>query len=174
MPEQAKWLDMSLVTPKVDWALHDESTRLLMDIGGDAEGALALTQFEPIIKKVGYRLILVVNAFRPQTASVTRIQKMMKKMESICGLEVGALISNSHLMHETTVHDAIEGIKTVYDAGQNLDLPVLYAGVNPSLVPDVKRVLGEGYPVPIWPLSRYMLLPWEDGFMWSRQTEESN
>jgi hypothetical protein len=77
-------------------------------------------------------------------------------------------------MHETTVHDAIEGIKTVYDAGQNLDLPVLYAGVNPSLVPDVKRVLGEGYPVPIWPLSRYMLLPWEDGFMWSRQTEESN
>lgn len=174
MPEQAKWLDMSLVTPKVDWALHDESTRLLMDIGGDAEGALALKQFEPVIKKVGYRLILVVNAFRPQTASVTRIQKMMKKMESICGLEVGALISNSHLMHETTVHDAIEGIKTVYDAGQNLDLPVLYAGVNPSLVPDVKRVLGEGYPVPIWPLSRYMLLPWEDGFMWSRQTEESN
>ncbi len=170
MPEQAKWLDMALVTPKVDWALHDESSRLLMDIGGDAEGALALKQFELIIKKVGYRLILVVNAFRPQTSSVSRIKKMMTKMESICGLEINALICNSHLMHETTAQDAAEGIETVYQAGQSLDLPVLYAGVNPSLVSDVSKILGEGYPVPIWPLSRFMLLPWEEGFMWSRQS----
>ena len=59
-------------------------------------------------------------------------------MESICGLEVGALISNSHLMHETTVHDAIEGIKPSMMWAE-LDLQFFYAGVNPSLVPDVKE-----------------------------------
>ncbi|WP_333595858.1 hypothetical protein [Aminobacterium mobile] len=168
IPDQGKWLDMPLVTPKVDWALHDETSRLLMDIGGDAEGALALKQFEPIIKKVGYRLILVVNSFRPQTSTIFRIKKMMEKMENICGLEVNALICNSHLMKETTVADAVEGIQTVIEAGQALELPVLYAGVDSTLASAVEKKLDDlSISVPIWPLSRYMLLPWEDGYMWS-------
>lgn len=51
-PENAKWSDMSVVSPQVTRALGRDG-RLLMDIGGDAEGALALKQFEPDIKKGG-------------------------------------------------------------------------------------------------------------------------
>ena len=167
-PENARWSDMSVVSPVVTRALAEDDGRLLLDIGGDAEGALALKQFEPDIRKAGYLLILVVNAFRPQTSTVEGIEKMLRKMEGICGLSVGALVSNSHLMDETSAEDCICGLETVSAAGEKLGLPVLYAGVHPDLLNEAAGILeGSSISVPLWPLSRYMMLPWEDGAMWS-------
>ncbi len=167
-PENARWSDMSVVSPVVTRALAEDDGRLLLDIGGDAEGALALKQFEPDIRKAGYLLILVVNAFRPQTSTVEGIEKMLRKMEGIGGLTVGALVSNSHLMDETTAEDCLRGLETVCAAGEKLGLPVLYAGVHPSLYGEAGRLLESStISVPLWPLSRYMMLPWEEGAMWS-------
>jgi len=167
-PENARWSDMSVVSPVVTRALAEDDGRLLLDIGGDAEGALALKQFEPDIKKAGYLLILVVNAFRPQTSTVEGIEKMLRKMEGICGLSVGALVSNSHLMDETSAEDCVRGLETVCAAGEKLGLPVLYAGVHPDLRKQAAELLkSRTFSVPLWPLSRYMMLPWEEGAMWS-------
>jgi hypothetical protein len=167
-PENARWSDMSVVSPVVTRALAEDDGRLLLDIGGDAEGALALKQFEPDIRKAGYLLILVVNTFRPQTSTVEAIEKMLRKMEGICGLSVGALVSNSHLMDETSAEDYVRGLETVCAAGKKLGLPVLYAGVHPDLRSETAGVLkSREISVPLWPLSRYMMLPWEDGAMWS-------
>lgn len=167
-PESAKWSDMSIVSPQITRALGRDG-RLLMDIGGDAEGALALKQFEPDIRREGYLLILVVNAFRPQTSTIDGIASMLRKMEGICSLSVGGLVSNSHLMDETTAEDCVRGLKSVYDAGVALGLPVLYGGVTANLLTEAEAIrTREGVPVPLWPLSRYMMLPWEEGAMWSR------
>ncbi len=170
-PERARWMDMSVVSPEVSRALAVEDGRLLLDIGGDAEGALALKQFEPDIRAAGYLLILVVNAFRPQTSTPETINVMLTRMEDICGLKVGALISNSHLMDETSAEDCASGTETVYAAGEALGLPVLYGGVRPGLYEEASRILkSRGVPVPLWPLSRHMMLPWEEGAMWSSGT----
>ncbi len=167
-PENARWSDMSVVSPQVTRALGRDG-RLLMDIGGDAEGALALKQFEPDIKKGGYLLILVVNAFRPQTSTVGGVASMLRRMEAICGLSVGALVSNSHFMDTTTAEDAIAGLKSVCRAAHALGLPVLYGGVSHNLLGEAEKLRRrEGISVPLWPLSRYMMLPWEEGSMWSR------
>jgi hypothetical protein len=167
-PERARWMDMSVVSPEVSRALAMEGGRLLLDIGGDANGALALKQFEPDIRNAGYLLMLVVNAFRPQTSTPETIRVMLNRMEDICGLKVGALISNSHLMDETTPEDCASGTEAVYEAGEALGLPVLYGGVKPGLYEEAAKILkARGVPVPLWPLSRHMMLPWEEGAMWS-------
>jgi hypothetical protein len=160
---------MTVVSPKISSALASDGGRLLLDIGGDAEGALALKQFEPDIKRAGYLLILVVNAFRPQTSSVDGVRSMLRKMEGICGLRVGALISNSHLMEQTTASDCADGLEKVIEAGAELGLPVLYAGVPRGIADETASlVASRGIDVPCWPLARYMMLPWEEGAMWSR------
>jgi len=111
----------------------------------------------------------VVNSFRPQTSTVAGIEKMLKKMESICGLSVGALVSTSHLMAETEAEDCVNGLENVLDAGRKLDLPVLFAGVDPRLYGEAESIMeSRGISVPLWPVARYMMLPWEDGAMWSR------
>lgn len=173
-PENSRWSDMTVVSPKISSALTADIGRLLLDIGGDAEGALALKQFEPDIKNAGYLLILVVNAFHPQTSTVDGVKTMLDKMEDICGLKVGALISNSHLMESTSAADCVDGLEKVMEAGKELGLPVLYAGVPPRLLDETASICASrGLNVPCWPLSRYMALPWEEGAMWSRAPVES-
>jgi len=171
-PDKARWSDMPLVTAQVDWALSEDESQLLLDIGGDAIGARALKQYEDRIKKAGYLLIMVVNAFRPKTSSVDGIESMLKNMEDISQLGVGALISNSHLMSDTTIEDVHAGLDIVRKAGDKLSLPVLYAGVSPGLTDQLMKTWNED--VPFWPVSRYMLLPWERGAMWSTGLPRKN
>ncbi|MDY3868233.1 MAG: hypothetical protein SOZ52_02530 [Pyramidobacter sp.] len=165
-PGQTKWADMPLVTAEIDWALSAPESKLLMDIGGDAEGALALKQYQKRIIQAGYLLILVVNAFRPQTSSVAGIDLMRRRMEEICGLKVGAVISNSHLMAETTADDVYEGYKTVQKAADFMGLPLLYASASPGIYEDAAAKM-KNESVSVWPVSRYMLLPWEPGAIWA-------
>ncbi len=165
-PGQTKWGDMPLVTAEVDWALSAPGRRLLMDIGGDAEGALALKQYQKRLVQAGYLLILVVNAFRPQTSSVERIDLMRRRMEEICGLTVGAVVSNSHLMNETSARDVYDGYKLVKSAADFMGLPLLYVGTGPAIYGETLEVM-KGENVPVWPVSRWMLLPWEPGAIWA-------
>ena len=171
-PEAAKWSDMSIVNPAISRAIVDENARLILDIGGDAVGVRALTQFAPDLEAAGYRLLLVANAFRPTTGSPEAIAKMRAKMEMLCGLEVGALIANCHLMETTAAQDVAEGVRIVLEAGRRLNLPVLYATVLEELCGEVERLLGVDS-VPIWPMVRYMQRPWEGESMWSAPVRAS-
>ena len=162
-PPGGKWSDMSLIPPKIAAALADDSSRLLMDAGGDASGVLALKQFEPEIKKSSYLLILVVNAYRPLTSTPEKIEIMARRMEDICNLKVGALVCNSHLMSETTPDDVINGIKTAEKAADLLSIPLLYSAAEEALYPEVLKRLNDtgSNKTALWPLKRYLKLPWE-------------
>lgn len=172
-PDKAKWIDMPLVTAQVDWALSEPDGRLLMDVGGDAEGAKALKKYKDRMISAGYLLILVVNSYRPMTSTVQGISLMRRRMEEIGGLQVGALLCNSHLMTETSLEVVEDGLTLVEAAGKELDLPVLYAGVPPQLYDQAKESASFKDVSP-WPVSRYMLLPWEKGAMWSTGLPSKN
>jgi hypothetical protein len=165
-PETAKWSDMSVINPSIGNAIVGKADHLILDVGGDAGGVMALTQFEPDIQSVGYRLLLVVNAYRPKTATVEGIARMAARMEALCGLTVNALVSNSHLMEDTRAEDVVQGLDTVLEAGSHMNLPVLYATVIPELYEETKSLM-RGRPVPLWPLDRFMKRPWEGSEMWS-------
>jgi len=156
-----RWSDIPSISPEVDRAFGKPG-RLLIDIGGDPRGAMALTQFAPRMQKTGYNLIAVVNAFRPQTSTLEGIEAMIRSIERVSGLEVSGIISNSHYMAETTVEDVYSGYRTALEAARRMDLPVLFAGVPRDAMEEAAlRFTGED--VTLWPVSRYILLPWERG-----------
>lgn len=170
-PGQAKWSDMPVVSSEVSRALTQEGKRVLLDIGGDAEGALALKQYEPQLKQANALLILVVNSFRPQTADVTSIKVMRARMESYGSMRVGAVISNSHLMGETTPEMVYEGYCRVQEAADAMNLPLLYVSTRPEYHRAAEELFNaRGVDIPLWPLSRHMLLPWEPGAIWATGT----
>ena len=165
-PEAAKWSDMSVINPSIGNAIVGDSDHLILDVGGDAGGVMALKQFEPDLRSAGYKLILVVNAFRPKTSTPEGVKQMATRMEALGGLEVGALISNSHFMEDTTPEDVAKGLEMVREAGKLLSLPVLYATVMPELYGSVAELTAHSG-VPLWPLKRFMTRPWEGTDMWS-------
>jgi hypothetical protein len=169
-PEAAKWSDMSVINAHIGNAIartvSEKNSHLLIDVGGDAGGVMALKQFEPDILGAGYRLLMIVNAYRPQTSTPEGIARMASRMETLCGLSVGALVSNAHLTEDTTSADIASGLGVVLRAGKNMNLPVLYATVLPEFHDAVKD-LTAGWNVPLWPLVRFMKRPWEGSEMWS-------
>jgi energy-coupling factor transporter ATP-binding protein EcfA2 len=165
-PENAKWSDMSVINPQIGNAVVGNSDHLIVDVGGDAGGVMALKQFEPDIQSVGYKLLLIVNAYRPKTTTPAGIARMARRMEALCGLDVGALVSNSHLMENTTAEDVARGLDTVLEAGREMNLPVLYATVSGELY-EAAKPLVEGLSVPLLPMIRFMKRPWEGSEMWS-------
>ncbi|MFP4482048.1 MAG: hypothetical protein ACLFN0_04545 [Thermovirgaceae bacterium] len=165
-PENTKWSDIPVISPAVGRALASEEGKLLIDVGGDASGVRALKQVSDLIERAGYLLVLVVNAFRPKTSDKEGIAEMIRRMEEISSLKVGAIVGNSHLMSETTEDDFFRGLEVTREAADATGLPLLYATVPPGLHERI-GILEEKAGVPLWPLQRRMLLPWEKGYNWT-------
>lgn len=171
-PESVRWSDMPVISPGVGWALRSGESRLLIDVGGDAIGVRALKQFSDILGESGYLFILVVNPFRPKTSDTSGIRDMILNMESISGLRVGALVANPHLMDETTKEDLLWGYEQVTLSGKDLGIDVLFGTVPPHLA-DETEALRMGSPIALRPMIRHMMLPWEEGYMWTEVGDRS-
>ena len=163
---------MPVISPGVGWALSSGERRLLIDVGGDAIGVRALKQFSGILKEYGYLFILVVNPFRPKTSDTEGISEMIRNMESISGLKVGALIANPHLMDETTRDDLLWGYEQVNLSSSEIGLDVLMGMVPPHLAEETEY-LKVKTPTPLCPMLRHMMLPWEEGYMWTEIGDRS-
>jgi hypothetical protein len=57
------------------------------------------------------------------------------------------------------------GLPQVFDAGKTLGIEVLYGTVPPHLMSRGK-LYGRN-PHELWPHGQHMMLPWEDGYMWT-------
>jgi hypothetical protein len=164
-PGDARWGDAPALSPEVPRSIGG-TDRLFLDVGGDARGGMALTQFAPLLEKEGITFLLVVNSFRPQTNTLQKIAVLHADLEMVTGLRITGLLSNAHCLGETTMEDVAKGIDLAKEASETLRIPLLYAGVAETLWCAVvgsseERATLAG--VPLWPLKRRILLPWERG-----------
>lgn len=158
-PGNIRWGDMSYINPLIRTKIHDDSGRLIIDVGGDSQGALALKQFEPEIIKAGYELIFVINPYRTHTKNFSEIEKMRSRLEDTCGLKVSSIAANAHLMDKTSPQDCAEGTLKVREFSERMGIPMLFGMAESSVSEEVKKLI-PGY-LDIWILEREILLPWE-------------
>ena len=159
---EARWGDSPALSAEVKRALAGEG-QVLLDVGGDPRGAMALTQLAPNIQETGYDLILVVNAYRPQTQTPEGIVSLCQAISAVGELPVNALVSNAHLMGETAWEHVVHGVQVVEQAADLLGLPLLFAGVDAAVMQKFAAAPETVGDVPLWPLERHILLPWERG-----------
>ncbi|NLD04564.1 MAG: hypothetical protein GX672_01510 [Synergistaceae bacterium] len=160
-PGDIKWGDMSYINPLIRTKIDDPSNRLIIDVGGDSQGALALKQFEPEIIKAGYDLIFVINPYRTHTKTFSEIAEMKDKLEATCGLKVNSIAANPHLMDVTSSKDCAEGIILVDEFSKKMGIPMLFGIAEESISSDVRKILPDN--IQMWILQREILLPWERG-----------
>jgi len=161
-PGSTRWGDIPALSPSVGRAIAGDM-RLFLDVGGDERGAMALTQFAPEISAAGYSLLMVVNASRPLASSVDALCSLSERLSRVAELPLTALISNTHFMKETRREDVLRGIALCREASARLELPLLCAAVDKDLWRQSFDCAEELEGVPLWPLRRTILLPWERG-----------
>jgi len=57
----SRYMDSPAITPQILGAIEQVNRAVVLDVGGDPQGARALGQFSPAIQRRGYHMYFVVN-----------------------------------------------------------------------------------------------------------------
>ena len=105
-------------------------------------------------------MLLVLNANRPFTSTVDGCMKMINSIEQAARLKFTGLISNTHLMDDSTVDGALRGLQLTQEVGEKTKLPIAFLSAEAAVAEGVAQQKPE---LPILKLKRMLLKPWETG-----------
>lgn len=152
------YADLPIVLPEIKGVIEHNKGITVLDVGGDDVGARVLSSLASAFLPGTYALLLVLNANRPFTATVDGCLKIIEEIEAASRLKLTGLISNSHLMDKTTAATIVHGLKLCHQVGKKTKLPVQFLSVTQQ---DLEKVDPELIDVPVLPMIRSLLKPWE-------------
>lgn len=148
--------ELMVVPPEVLAVFNDKSYEVVIDIGGDDQGAVVLGQYNKYFKEEQYDMYFVVNNNRPFTSDEKDTEEYLRYIEKSSRLNVTHLISNTNMSYETTIDDILKGDKIVKELSQKLNIPYKYIVCRHEFENDLKGKID----VDIFPIDIYMAPPW--------------
>ena len=128
--------------------VSDFNTFGIIDIGGDDRGAYALGRFVPsIIEENNYRMVFVVNCYRPLTRTVNDTITVMNEIQEACGLKFTDIVNNSNLGNETTAQTVLDSIPYIHELSSVTGLPVFMHTVHTDLASDLSCQIDNVFPL---------------------------
>ena len=117
----------------------DKSRRVVLDVGGDDRGALALGRIVPALTAENdFEMLMVVNRYRPLTRDSASVLEVMKEIEEACKLSFTGIINNSNLGAETTHEDILSSVAYGNEVAALTGLPLVMTAVEASLYEGLK------------------------------------
>lgn len=148
--------DLPAISAEAVSPLQDESWQVVLDVGGDAMGARALSRYRQYFTPGAYDMFFVVNANRPETAEVESALAHLEAIQRVTQIKVTALVNNTHLVKQTTLEDVMKGQLLCLELSKATGLPLRYVSVMNNLVTQLPENL-EGR---IFPITLIMREPW--------------
>lgn len=151
-------LDIPAITPQILGAIQQSEKPVVLDVGGDKQGARALGQFSPAIRQRGYTMHFVVNPYRPFTDTLEGLASAIHEIESSARLQVTSLVSNPNLIGETTIDGIVKGHAMVEGFAEALGLPIAFVCVERHWADTLSAIR---FHPPIQLLDRHFVMSWE-------------
>jgi hypothetical protein len=131
--------DLPIIVPRIRKLLRSSETRVIMDVGGDDSGARVLGSLADVMPTDETEVLLVLNFRRPFTRDPGEAEVMVREIETAARVAVTGLVSNTHLMGETTPEIVLEGLAMAEETGRRLDLPVVAVAVEAGTASGLPR-----------------------------------
>ena len=126
----------------------DINTYGIMDIGGDDRGAYALGRYVPaILEENNYRMVYVVNCYRPLTSTPEDALEVMQEIEAACSLKFTDIINNSNLGSETTADIFLGSLDFVDRLSEISGLPVWMHTVKTEILEELQGDIPNIFPL---------------------------
>lgn len=123
--------------------------RVIVDVGGDDAGAIALGQYSTILKNFGYDMLYVVNKFRYLTGTPEETAELLRDIELVSSLKATAVVNNSNLGGETTAEDVLGSEDYARRCAEVIGVPLMFTAAKRELgVEGAKSV--DMYVRPYW------------------------
>jgi len=150
--------ELPALSAEIRKPLEDDSTYVIVDVGGNDAGARVLNQFKRYC--AGDHLFLtVINANRPETRDLEGAVYHLESIRHETGLAPDGIINNCHLLMETTANTVKKGHKLCEEVSKATGIPI-FCDCYPE--PLVKREDLEGLSEHLMPIKMYMRESWLD------------
>ena len=153
-------LDTPSLTGELDAAIgqvsqNPERRRLILDVGGDDDGATTIGRWSTQLREAGASVYYVISAFRALTSSPQEAAAMLPSIEEHAHLQADALLNTSNLGDETTAEHVDHGRAFAREVSALTGLPLAA-----TIVPQVAGYAGVA-DEPLVVMPRYVRLPWD-------------
>ncbi len=126
----------------------DRGMRVIVDVGGDDRGALALGRITPaLIEENDYEMLMVINGYRPLTRDAESTLEVMREIEDACRIRFTGLVNNSNLGRETTAEDVLSSVMYAESVSAASGLPILMTSVDERLVEELNGKIANLFPL---------------------------
>jgi len=150
--------DLPIILPEIRGSIQDGDGTLIFDVGGDDVGARVLSSLADLLSVASYSMLQVINARRPFTGDVEGCLRIRSEIEAASRCRITGLISNTHLLEDTSADIVREGYDLARQVGQAAELPVALVTANEELRGEI---IAEEMSCPVLWLQRRMLPPWK-------------
>ena len=101
--------------------------KVIIDVGGDDRGALALGRWVPDIRAEGdYEMLAVVNAARPLTRTPEDTVEVLREIEAASQLPFTGIVNNTNVGPETTAETVLGSVPYADEVAARMKLPVRF------------------------------------------------
>lgn len=150
--------DLPIVSGEIYRVLHDHRYRVIIDAGGDKDGAMALGQYYHEWKHLAPELLFVLNANRPYVSTLEGARYTIEQIEKAARLKVSGIINNSNIGSQTSMADILKGYELSSKLSDSLSITLLYTTISVDLEEEAD-CFAKSHQVMF--IKRFMKLPWE-------------
>ena len=131
-------------------AVLDDSRGLVIDVGGDDRGAMALGRYsEYISREDNYDMFFVINMFRPLTKNARDTLDVFGEVEAASGLKFSGIINNSNLGPLTTAEDIASSAEYAAEVCELTGLPLFATTVSDIIAEECAKIESIVKPFPL-------------------------
>ncbi|WP_280768263.1 hypothetical protein [Salipaludibacillus daqingensis] len=134
--------DLPIVTGEVAMRLNEKDATVIIDVGGDEDGATVLGQFAPVIEEMPYEFLFIANMNRPSVATAEKMISVIRAIELNSRLHVTGIIHNTHLCGEAVTSEEIHHGETVcQEVSKKLGVPLVATMIEEELYKEISESL---------------------------------
>jgi hypothetical protein len=150
--------DLPIIVPEIRNVLVEKRAKVIMDVGGDDTGARVLGSLSNVVPTDETDCLLVLNFRRPFTRDEDEAVAMIREIEEVSRMKVTGLVSNTHLMEETTPGVVREGYRLSRTTAERAGIPLVAVAVDAAILDGLRR---EDFTCPLMGLRRIVKPPFE-------------
>ncbi|MBO4897340.1 MAG: ATP-binding protein [Clostridia bacterium] len=147
-------LDLPTLPPEI-YSVFQNDGRVIFDVGGDDDGALALGMYHNYFQKENPDMYFVVCTTRPLMSTADDVIEMIRNIEAASRLRVTHLINNTHLSKYTEIDTVLKGQAVTEEVSRKTGIPILFTAVREDLKDKIADKIGNN----VLGLKLYLNLP---------------
>ena len=130
-------LDAPALPKEIYPAIADKTTHLVIDVGGDDRGALALGRYaKDIVDENNYEMFFVANCYRPLTRTSEEALDVMHEIETAGHIAFTGIVNNSNLGDLTDKEAVLNSFEYAKKLSEISGLPLVMTTVTAKVYED--------------------------------------